>query len=310
MDGKKILIVDDEKNLQEMVKDILCEAGFTIVTADNGVEGLKQLYKESPDLVILDCQMPEKSGLEVLEEIRRDPLLINLPVIMLTVNNTENDEVMGLRLGIDDYMTKPFKNSVLLARVRAVLERKALSLGANPLTLLAGNIAINFEIERRLRADSGFALLYIDLNHFKSFNDRYGFERGDKIIKHTASILVSAVKEVGGANDFIGHVGGDDFVVVTMPDHYQQLSENIIYLFDSSIKQYYDEPDRSKGFIVTENRQNQIQEFPLMGISIAVVCTDHTKISHAAQLGEIAAGLKKLAKKENHSAYVVERRKE
>jgi len=310
INDKKILVVDDEKNLQEMVKDILSAEGFTVITADNGKEGLKKIYEESPDLILLDCQMPEMDGYEVLSEIRRDPLLINKPVIMLTVRCSEGDEVKGLRLGIDDYMTKPFKNSVLLARVKTVIERKALSLGANPLTMLAGNIAINFEIERRISTGSQFALLYIDLNNFKSFNDRYGFERGDKIIKHTANIMVRATRENGNSGDFIGHVGGDDFVVVTTVDKYPKICERAIQLFDDSIKEFYDTLDRTQGYIITEDRQGKVQKFPLMGIAIAVVSTEHTKITHAAQLSEIAASLKKLAKQQNKSAYVVERRKE
>ncbi|HBU69887.1 MAG TPA: diguanylate cyclase response regulator, partial [Elusimicrobia bacterium] len=204
----KILIVDDEKNLQEMVSDILTAANFQTITADDGLEGLQKIYSESPDLILLDCEMPRLDGYELLAKMRADPLMVNKPVIMLTVRNSENDEIKGLRLGIDDYITKPFKPSVLLARIKTVLERKAMSLGANPLTMLAGNVTITVEIEKRIAAKDDFAVLYVDINNFKSFNDKYGFPRGDKIIKHVASVLTRAVRETGNSSDFVGHIGG------------------------------------------------------------------------------------------------------
>jgi diguanylate cyclase (GGDEF)-like protein len=310
LNKRKILIVDDEKPLQEMITDVLSLADFEVVTADDGVQGLKKIYDDSPDLIILDCEMPNMDGYELLTKIRSDPMLLNKPVIMLTVRNTEFDEIKGLKLGIDDFMTKPFKPSVLLARVKTVLERKALSLGANPLTLLAGNIAITFEIERRITAEAPFSLMYIDINNFKSFNDRYGFERGDKIIKHLASILIRVTRENGSQNDFVGHIGGDDFIVISASDVYNKICERTIQLFDESVPEFYDLLDRTQGYIMTEDRQGKIQKFPLMTLSIGVISTTHTKITRYAQLSEIAASLKKIAKTYNHSAFIVERRKE
>ncbi|OGS18056.1 MAG: hypothetical protein A2219_00785 [Elusimicrobia bacterium RIFOXYA2_FULL_50_26] len=310
LEGKKILIIDDEKALREMVGDILSVAKFDVVTAEDGLAGLNKMYSESPDLVLLDCEMPNMDGYEFLEKVRADPMLVNKPVIMLTVRNTENDEIRGLKLGIDDYITKPFKATLLLARVKTVLERKALSLGANPLTLLSGNIAINSEVERRISSNASFAMLYIDLSNFKSFNDRYGFERGDKVIKHVATILTRVMRETGSTDDFVGHIGGDDFVVLCAAGKYGKICERVIQLFDESIPGFYDPDDRKKGYIITEDRQRNAQQFPYISVSIAVVSTAHTRITHYAQISEIAATLKKVAKKYNHSAYVVERRKE
>ena len=306
---KKILIVDDEKSLQELVKDILLMDGYSVATADDGVDGLKKIYEEDPDLVILDCQMPRMDGYEVLASVRKDPLLINKPIIMLTAKSSEADQLKGLRLGIDDYIVKPFKPNLLLARIKTVLERKALSLGANPLTLLAGNVAINFEVEKRLMVGAEFALLYLDLSDFKSYNDKYGFERGDKVIKHTASILVHAVKEIGRSNDFIGHIGGDDFIIVTSEDRYQLMCEFIIKNFDETIKSFYDTEDATRGSIETNDRLGVLRNFNIMTIAIAVVLTANKRISHYVELSEMAVSLKKLAKKNKSSSYVLDRRK-
>ena len=310
MPNKKILVVDDSESFQETIKDILTLADFDVVTALNGRAGLDKVYKDNPDLIILDCMMPEMDGYEVVKAMRADPILFNKPVIMLTGKDSEYDEIKGLALGIDDYIVKPFNPQLLIARISATLERKIQSINANPLTLLCGNIVIKAETEKRMDSGDPFAMMYIDLTNFKSFNDRYGFLRGDDIIKNTANILIRCVKEFGKKGDFIGHIGGDDFIVLTTPELYGVVAENIIKQFDETVRPYYDKEDLDKGFIVAPDRNNNIQQFPIMTISIAVINTAHTKIVHYGQLSEIAAELKKLAKQQSGSAYVVDRRRE
>jgi diguanylate cyclase (GGDEF)-like protein len=240
--------------------------------------------------------------------MREDPILFNKPVIMLTGKDSEFDEIKGLALGIDDYIVKPFNPSLLIARISATLERKIQSINANPLTFLCGNLVIKAEAEKRMSESVPFAMMYIDINNFKSFNDRYGFKRGDDIIKNTSNILIRCVKEFGKKGDFIGHIGGDDFIVLTTPEHYTAIAENIIKQFDETVKPYYDGEDMKKGFITASDRNNKIQQFPIMTISIAIINTCCTKIVHYGQLSEIAAELKKLAKQQGKSAFVVDRR--
>jgi diguanylate cyclase (GGDEF)-like protein len=237
-------------------------------------------------------------------------MLINKPVIMLSVRSGEYDEIKGLKLGVDDYITKPFKASLLLARIKAIMERKTKSISANPLTFLAGNTVIKEEAEKRIERNTPFAMIYLDIGNFKSFNDKYGFERGDEVIKNTASILIRVTRECGQKDDFVGHIGGDDFVVLTTPEKYLVVAEKIIELFDGSIQGFYDAEDRKQGYIVSSDRNNNIQKFPFMTISLAVISTANTKITHYGQLSQTAAELKKLAKRENKSAFVVDRRKE
>ena len=310
MINKKILVVDDSLSFQETIKDILTLADFDVATAVNGKDGLEKIYNENPDLIILDCNMPEMDGYEVVNAMRADPILFNKPVIMLTGRDSEYDEIKGLALGIDDYTVKPFNPTLLIARINATLERKMQSINANPLTLLCGNIVIKSETEKRMALGMPFAMLYIDLNNFKSFNDRYGFQRGDEVIKNSANILIRCVKDFGKKGDFIGHIGGDDFIVLTTPEHYQPISENIIKQFDDTITGFYDQEDLKKGFIEATDRNNVLQKFPVMSISIAVINTAHTVIVHYGQLSEIAAELKKLAKQQKRSAFVVDRRKQ
>ncbi len=306
----KILVVDDEPALREMLDDILTANGYEVITAADGAEGLKKVRDESPDLVILDGSMPVLDGYETLEHMRRDPMLVNKPVIMLSVMSSDHDQIRGLKLGVDDYLTKPFKTPLLLARVRAVLERNAFSTSANPLTLLSGNAVIKAEAEKRIASGVPFAMVYIDLNNFKSFNDKYGFQRGDDVIKNTASVIVQATKEFGIPGDFIGHIGGDDFIVITTPETMRPVCEGIISYFDEGIADFYDTEDRERGYIVSVDRSNNVKQFPLMTISLSVISTAQTRIAHYGRLAEIAAELKKVAKSQNCSAYVVNRRRE
>lgn len=308
MQKKKILVIEDEEILQEMVKDFLSISGFDVCVASDGEEGLRLIYEELPDLVLLDCQMPKMDGYEVLSRIRKDPLLVNLPVIMLTVKSSESDQLKGIQLGADDYIIKPYNRNVLVAKIRTLLERKELSLSTNPLTQLPGSFYIQKEVQHRIQNNKPFVIFYLDLDNFKSFNDYYGFHKGDEVIKFVANILVNVVKQYVPQEGIVGHIGGDDFVVVLPVENYKTVAEKIIEIFDRDIKKFYSEEDLRRGYIETENRQGQLQKFPIMTISIVGINSVRTKITHYAQISQICAELKKYAKQFNKSIFVEERR--
>ena len=304
-----ILVVDDELLLREMLKDIFTIAGYNVITAENGKEGLEKIEQNLPDFVILDGSMPVMDGFETLEQIRKNPKFINLPVMMFTALSGESEQIKGLSLGADDYITKPFKTPILLTKVKNILDRKRKSMDVNPLTSLPGNLSIQENVEKRIVNKTFFSLLYIDLNNFKSFNDKYGFYAGDKVIKFTADLLQNVVRKYGMLSDFIGHIGGDDFVIITEGGDSISLAENIINDFDKGIIQFYNEEDRKNGFIISTDRNDNVQKFPIMTISIAIITTDVAYVTHFAEISKRASELKKLAKKSNKSSYVFERRK-
>lgn len=305
-----ILVVDDETLLREMLKDIFTIAGYNVITAENGKEGLEKIEKYLPDFVILDGSMPVMDGFETLEQIRKNPKFINLPVMMFTALSGEQEQIKGLSLGADDYITKPFKTPILLTKVKNILDRKKKSIDVNPLTSLPGNLSIQENVERRIANKELFSLLYIDLGNFKSFNDKYGFYTGDKVIKFTAELLQNVVRKYGMLSDFIGHIGGDDFVVVTENSNSIVLAENIIAEFDKGIKQFYNKEDLKNGFIVSTDRNNNIQKFPIMTVSVGIIATTIAHLTHFAEISKRAAELKKLAKKNIKSSYIFERRRD
>ncbi len=197
-------------------------------------------------------------------------------------------------------------NEMTVALARMQEEAK----GANPLTGLPGNILIEKEIEGRIKSGKLFAVLYCDLDNFKAYNDKYGFNKGDEIILHTKASLLEAVKRKGKNQAFVGHEGGDDFVIVTSFEVWEDVAKYAIAAFDREVPSYYKKIDAENGYIESVSRQGIPMKFPLVSISIAVVTNQIRKYEQYAQVVSVAAEMKKLVKSKNGSCYAVDRRKD
>ncbi len=182
-------------------------------------------------------------------------------------------------------------------------------LDASPLTRLPGGIAIENVLKRRIGSGDFFAFCVIDLDNFKAFNDHYGYAHGNEVIRDTAKLIETAVKAKGSPEDFVGHVGGDDFVVITTPKLMREVCNEIIRLFDAGIPLYYSEQDRQNGFIIGKSRQGEEMRFPLMTLSIAIVTNEQRRFVDPLEASEIAAELKDYAKTIPSSLYVVDKRR-
>ena len=305
---EKILIVDDDPDILDILKLTLEGEGYEVIEAMDGEEALKKAYHRAPNLIILDYKMPKVDGYEVCRILKKDILLRHLPIIMLTAKGELMDKVKGIDAGADDYVVKPFEPQELLARVKMVLRRTERSLDANPLTRLPGNVSILNEIERRIDEDRPFAVCYLDLDRFKAFNDKHGFEQGDRVIRETGRILIKTIQKLGGPDDFIGHIGGDDFVIVTTPGAVDTICEQIIEAFDKAISYFYSKEDQARGYLMRKDRRGKTHKIPFMSISIGVVTNEKRTMSHVAEVGEIGAELKQFAKSLKGSNYVKDRR--
>jgi len=182
-------------------------------------------------------------------------------------------------------------------------------LDASPLTRLPGGIAIENVLKKRLESSQPIAFCVLDLDNFKAFNDRYGYANGSEVIKETARIIENSVKAKGSPDDFIGHVGGDDFVVITNPDFMREISTEVISQFDRRIPDFYDPAERARGYILGKTRQGIEMQFPIMTISIAIVTNERRKLTNPLEASEIAAELKDYAKTINKSVFVVDKRR-
>ena len=306
----KILIADDDPDIRDVLKLTLSEENYETIEAQNGEEALEIIRAKPLDLVLLDYKMPKMDGRTLCNLIKKDLLLAHLPIIMVTGKGEISDRIDGIDAGADDYIVKPFEPKELLARIRMVLRRTKRDLEANPLTRLPGNVAILNELSNCLKNKAPYAVCYVDLDKFKAYNDKYGFEHGDTVIRETARILLAATKEYGRPTDFIGHIGGDDFVVVTSPDMADKICEKIIHDFDRASVSFYNPEDRKNGYTIGENRQGKMQKIPLLSVSIGVVDSQRRQIKHVAQIGEIGAELKKVAKALEKSNYVKDKRQQ
>jgi CheY-like chemotaxis protein len=309
MQSYKILVVDDEEHIRKILKFKLEKHGYNVTTADNGEDALQIVRKESPDLIILDLMMPKMDGFEVCKRIRRNFQTAQIPIIMLTAKSDMADKIKGLGGGANDYLIKPYSNEELLLRVKNVLDWNRRQKDANPLTGFAGNRAIEKELQRRIENKEPFAFLYMDIDNFKAYNDYYGYQKGDEAILFLADIITESVNSLGGSTDFVGHIGGDDFVLVTSPARAEFIVRHVIDEFDKGSLFLMSEGDIRRGYIEIKNRIGEIKRIPLMSLTIAIVVDEGDRLKHFAQVSDIASELKKFGKGMVGSVVVRERRK-
>jgi diguanylate cyclase (GGDEF)-like protein len=306
--SESVLVVDDDPDVARFVEVNLRSAGYDVTVASNGEEGLSRAVELRPDLVLLDVMMPKLDGFEVAQRLRRDPRTSSSSIIMLTAKALSSDKVLGLSSGADDYIIKPFDPVELLARVKGTLRRAREMRALSPLTGLPGNIRVQEEIRRRVSEEHPFALLYADLDHFKAYNDNYGFVRGDRAIQALARLVTETVHEVAGPAGFVGHVGGDDFVALVEPDQAEVLAKSLCQRFDELAPTLYDAEDAERGFIEVRDRQGNPKNFPLLTISVGVATTLTRMFSHYGEAVAVATEMKQFAKRDANSSYSVDRR--
>ncbi|MBI4314197.1 MAG: response regulator [Candidatus Omnitrophica bacterium] len=310
MSRQRVVIADDDADIRDIIRITLEAEGFEVLEAPDGAVALNLIHEKHPHVVVLDSRMPRMEGEEVCRILKQNVLLRHVPVLLVTAKGDVADKVKGLSAGADDYIVKPFEPAELVARVRMILRRTSEALDANPLTKLPGNVSIMEEFERRIARRTPMAVCYVDLDQFKAFNDAYGFERGDKVIRRAGQILLEAMRRLGNIGDFLGHVGGDDFVLVTTPDRVDAIAQEIVNEMKRQLAELYDPKARSQGYIEGKDRTGKLARFNLLSASVAVVTNTKRDISHVAEIGQIGAELKSWAKSHGGGIVVKDRRGE
>jgi diguanylate cyclase (GGDEF)-like protein len=212
-------------------------------------------------------------------------------------------------MSIQYYILKPINEDYFYMTVKNMIDFVTTNRRVSPLTGLPGNVQIQAEMKKRILNQEEFAVIYFDLDNFKAYNDVYGFSNGDEIIKFTAKTIVKYIHEIPSGDNFIGHVGGDDFVAIIEKYDYDKLCQNIIAEFDEEVPKYYTEDDVERGFVEVANRRGIIEQFPIVSISIAVVEVEKGKYNNTLEIGEVSAQVKHMAKTILGSTYVINRRK-
>jgi DNA-binding response OmpR family regulator len=307
--GGRLVVADDQEDLLALMKDFLEREGYEVRTASNGQEALDLVREDPPDCLVVDLFMPIKSGFDVCRELKSDLRYQNLPVVILSAAGQQNNRIEGLDIGADDFLVKPIDFAELYARLRMIMRRNQQGLDANPLTRLPGNVTIQNKIMTALRDGKSIAVLYCDLNHFKAYNDAYGFEAGDQVLKSTSRLLVEAVERVDPADGFVGHIGGDDFIIVTVPSVMEELARDICGKFDTLAPSFYKEEDRARGRLLSKDRQGGEVDFPLLSIAVGVCHNNLRPLANYAEVSGIGSELKKHAKRVESSNFEIDRRK-
>jgi diguanylate cyclase (GGDEF)-like protein len=303
-----ILVLDDDHEIADYIASSLTDAGYDVVTATRGVEG-REIFETTPlDLVLLDLTLPDADGFELLAELQTRPITANVAVVLLTTQGRVEDVVRGLDAGADDYITKPFDIEELVARVGSVLRRVRSMRDLSPLTGLPGNFRIAEELERRVAGSGPVAVIHGDLDNFKAFNDHYGFMRGDKVIRFTATTLLEARRSTGDPSCFIGHVGGDDFIIVMDPALAEQFCKEVAERFDDGILDFYDPADALRGYVEVIDRRGERHAFPIVSFSMGVATNDRRSFASEWEASAVASEMKEHAKTAPGSTYMVDRR--
>jgi diguanylate cyclase (GGDEF)-like protein len=303
-----IIVVDDDEDILRFVEVNLRLQGFDVLVAHDGQEGLELIEKHRPDLAVVDLMMPGLDGLELTRRLRSDPMTVALPIIILTAKGMTVDKVVGLTAGADDYLVKPFDTLELVARVRSTLRRNQEYREVSPLTGLPGNNRILREIADRVRGGSDYAVCHLDIDRFKSVNDAYGFVRGDEFITALARSLHRAVMAAGLPPAFLGHIGGDDFVVVCTPDQVRALTNRAVEDFERYADELYDPIDSQRGYLELTDRRGNVQQARLVTISIGVALSPARRFADPREVIAVAAEMKTVAKTQPGSFVAVDRR--
>jgi diguanylate cyclase (GGDEF)-like protein len=306
----KILVAEDESGIRKVMRRALEARHFQVELADRGDLALDMANVEGYDLIMLDVNMPGLNGIEVLKRLRENTLTRLVPVIIVTGLGGTDQEVAGLGLGADDYVVKPFSLEELIARVERLLKRAAEELSASPLTRLPGSPTLEEAVRERIFAQREFAMLYMDIDRFKSFNDAYGFEKGDRLLKRFGEILAETVTEYAEGDGIATHIGGDDFAAVCPAERASELAHRLTCAFDRETAGFYSPADRERGYVQTLDRQRKVVRSPFVTLSIGVATTAVRPLTCYAQAAQIASELKNMLKAKGGklSRFAVDRR--
>lgn len=305
----KILIISSDKSLKDVLGFCFDGWGYEVFHHDSLLHDIAPIKKISPDIVVVDVHSARKSQLEICRLIKEDFATKFIPIITLINKRQLRSQLLNLKYGVDDYLIKPPDPLDLRIRIEMAMRRAHYSFYASSLTGLPGGRIIEEVLLDRFKKDAFFSFVYIDIDNFKYFNDVYGYLKGDRAIMQTAYLLYNAVRKYGNKDDFIGHIGGDDFVFITTVDKYEEICQNFILMFDKIMPFHYNPEDRKQGFIVARDRTHKVKRISLMSVSVAVVNKNNrTELLNPVEINEKVIEIKKYLKEIPGSKFMADRR--
>lgn len=232
-----------------------------------------------------------------------------IPIILLSSSRDKEHRLVLLKKGVEQFIKKPLNETYFYHSIKNISRLISANRCISALTGLPGNVQLENEMKRRLASRGTYAILYVDLDNFKSYNDKYGFTNGDEVLKFTAELLLKAIHKYGVKGDFLSHIGGDDFVAIINYDNARKIGREITKIFDEEIKKFYTEEDIEKGYIKVLNRKGKFEKYPIMTITVAMISNKYKKYKSTLEIGEDGANVKKKAKAIQGSTFLEDRRK-
>ena len=303
-----IYLIDNEENLKkELIQTFKEDKIYKFKQIKK--ENFEIALKDIPSLIIINEDSIENDVIELCRKIRNNDDNAITPIIVISSNKSREHNIKILKEAVTYYIKKPIDFEYLYYTIKNITNLLYINRKVSPLTNLPGNVQIQAEMKKRLWRKEYFVMLYLDLDNFKAYNDVYGFVQGDEIIKFTARTIVKNVHCKDEDNNFVGHIGGDDFVAILEDHDFEKICQNIILEFDNNIKKYFSESDIRRGYLEVPNRKGIIEEFPLTSISIGAVEVPAGRFHNTLEIGEAGAQVKHLSKTIPGSTYVIDRRK-
>jgi PleD family two-component response regulator len=288
MGKARLLVVEDDIDIGNMLKIYFNGMDFDVDVAVRGSEALEKTKQVLPQLIVLDIMLPDIDGYEVCRNLRTNMRTSHIPVIFLTQRDERSDKLQGLELGADDYITKPFDIEELKLRVQGAIKRSERESLTDPRSGRPAGRLIEDQLRRIIR-EKGWALLDTGINHFDPFKNVYGFVAGDDVLRFTSMLIGEVVDEVGTTSDFIGHAGGDNFIIITTEEKAEPMKARLKERFDNEVLTHYNFMDRQQGFIQSPASGETIVKAPFMTMSVGIVSSSKNSFADIREITELSA---------------------
>ncbi len=292
MGKSRLLVVEDDSDISNMLKIYFTGLGFEVDVAPRGSDALEKTRQVLPHLIVLDIMLPDIDGYEVCRTLRTNTRTSHIPVIFLTQKDERSDRLQGLELGADDYITKPFDIEELKLRVQGAIRRSERESLTDPRSGLPAGRLIEEQLRRTIR-ETGWAYMDARINFFDQFKDVYGFVAGDDVLRFAAMVIGEVVDELGTSNDFIGHAGGDNFIIITAETAAMAIKEQLKSRFAEEVLTHYNFMDRQQGYIMANNAEGQLEKNPLMTMAVGIVSPKDQSFADIREITEMAAEIRR-----------------
>lgn len=298
MSNGRILVVEDDFDIANMLRIYFTGQGYQVETASRGVESLEKAQSHLPDLIILDIMLPDMDGYQVCKRLRTTTRTSHIPIIFLTQKDERSDRITGLELGADDYITKPFDIEELKLRVRTAIRAHQRLNMTDPITGFPSGRLIEEQLRELMRRD-GWTFVLAGIDHLDLFNDAYGFVAGDEVLRFAAMLLNETIDKFGSNNDFIGHASSDSFAIITYGEQVAEMEDYLRERFNSGIRTHYNFIDSERGAIALPGGGLG----PLMSLSFGVVSPEKQPFADIREITETAAEQRRLERAARDKAH-------